>query len=134
MNDQGEDVGRNFGVCVRRVPGKGRGVFAERRFAKDEVIERVPVLVASAAEVAHLDETQLAHYTYVWSGQTEAITFGYGLLYNHSYRPNAVYVRRMEAHLIDYIALRDIDLGEEVTVNYGGDPSSTDAVWFEVVE
>ena len=33
-----------------------------------------------------------------------------------------------------FTALRDIEPGEEITVNYNGKPKSRSAVWFEVVE
>ena len=62
-----------------------------------------------------------------------ALALGFGSLYNHSYRPNARYDdvgRQAKA----FTALRDIAAGEEVTVNYNGEPGLRRRVWFEVVE
>jgi len=33
-----------------------------------------------------------------------------------------------------YIAIRDIQAGEEVTINYNGDANSKESVWFDVIE
>jgi hypothetical protein len=32
-------------ISIRKVGGKGRGILAERKFARGEVIERAPVIV-----------------------------------------------------------------------------------------
>ena len=64
---------------------------------------------------------------------TVALALGYGSLYNHSYRPNARYDDIGQLTKI-FTALRDIPPGEEITVNYNGDPSDRAAVAFEVVE
>lgn len=59
---------------------------------------------------------------------------GHGSLYNHSYRPNAKYVRKVSEGVIDFVAVRDIEVGEEITVNYNGYPGDNEPVWFDVVE
>jgi SET domain-containing protein len=118
-------------IEVRHVRGKGRGVFARRRIARHEVIERAPVLVFRAAdEVAGVE---LDAYCFSWSRRAIAIALGYGSLYNHSYQPNARYNdigRRTKV----FTALRDIEPGEEITVNYNGDPLDLAPVGFEVIE
>ena len=60
------------------------------------------------------------------------LQLGYGSLYNHSYEPNARYDDRAPATKV-FTALRDIRAGEEITVNYGGEPDSEAAVEFDVV-
>ena len=62
-----------------------------------------------------------------------AIALGFGSLYNHSYTPNACY-EDVSGHMKNYIAIRDIQAGEEVTINYNGDANSTEPVWFDVIE
>jgi len=61
-----------------------------------------------------------------------AIALGYGSLYNHSYTPNAHY-RDIGRRSKEFLAVRDIAAGEEITVNYNGDPQDRTAVDFEVV-
>src|SRR5512142_3056443 len=79
-------------IEVKRVKGKGRGVFARRPIRKGEVIERVPVLVLPIEEIRNLSSwTGLAGYCVLWGRGTVALALGYGSLYNHSYRPNARY-------------------------------------------
>ena len=59
---------------------------------------------------------------------------GYGSIYNHSYSPNARYVKHFDRRTIDFIALWDIAAGEEIPTNYNGVPDSKKMVWFEVSE
>ena len=121
-------------VEVKRIRGKGRGVFARRPIRKGEVIERVPVIVLSLDEYATgLDGTVLKNYCFAWGKNQVALALGYGSLYNHSYRPNARYEDDGPTTKA-FIALRAIAEGEEITVNYNGKPGSRAKVWFDVVE
>jgi hypothetical protein len=113
-------------VEVRRVKGKGRGVFARRLIRRGEVIERTPVLMLPAGAA-------LGDYCFEWGEGTWALALGYGSLYNHSYSPNARY-DDLNSRTKVFTALRDIDAGEEITVNYNGDPEDRSPVWFEVLE
>ena len=120
-------------IEVKRVKGKGRGVFARRPIRQGEVIERVPVLVLPAAEVEEMiGPARLGDYCFEWGRGTVALALGYGSLYNHSYRPNARYDdvgRRTKV----FTALRDIAAGEEITVNYNGEPTDRTSVGFRVL-
>src|SRR4051794_29562182 len=121
-------------IEIRNARGKGRGVFARRAIKKGEEIERVPVLVMPAKDVKHgPDYTTLGTYCFVWQRGKVAVALGYGSLYNHSYRPNARYDDVGRQTKV-FSALRDIEPGEEVTVNYNGDPADRSAVGFDVIE
>ncbi|AGA28817.1 SET domain-containing protein [Singulisphaera acidiphila] len=121
-------------IEVRRSPGRGRGVFARRLIREGEVIERVPVLVVPIDELKQGSAwTSLGHYCFLWSKDTVALALGYGSLYNHSFRPNARYDDRGQRTKV-FTSLRDIEPGEEITVNYNGDPDDDSAVGFAVVE
>ena len=121
-------------IEVKRVKGKGRGVFARRLIRQGEIIERVPMLVLTAEEFEdRLAGTSLANYCFAWSRGTMALALGYGSLYNHSFRPNARY-DDVGPQTKEFTAMRDIAPGEEITVNYNGEPTSRAAVWFEVRE
>ncbi|MGA9994408.1 MAG: SET domain-containing protein [Pyrinomonadaceae bacterium] len=121
---------------VRSVSDKGRGVFACVSFRRDEVIEATPVIVIPAEQWSHIEPTVLALYIYNFGpeGEHAAIALGFGSLYNHSYSPNAMYVKSWEERLIRFIALRDIEAGEEITVNYNGSPDDRQPIWFDVKE
>jgi hypothetical protein len=122
---------KNINIFIAESPGKGRGVFAARKIQKDEIIEECPCLTFyEGEEAAHIDRTPLGCYYFRWNEGINAILFGYGSLYNHSYRPNALYRRNYEKLTMDFVALRDIETGEEITINYNGKPDSMDPLWF----
>ncbi len=121
-------------VEVRQAEGKGLGVFARRPIRKGEVIERVPLLILNAEEyAAGVDKSLLAGYVFAWGEGQYALALGYGSLYNHSYRPNAVYEDE-EPRAKRFVALRNIKAGEEITVNYNGTPTSRVRMWFDVAK
>ncbi|MFN5732282.1 MAG: SET domain-containing protein-lysine N-methyltransferase, partial [Planctomyces sp.] len=64
---------------------------------------------------------------------TVALALGFGALYNHSFTPNARY-DDAGRQVKEFRALRDIQPGEEITINYNGTEDGTDPVEFDVVE
>lgn len=121
-------------IEIRSITGKGRGVFAQKRFAPGEIIEIAPVIVLPNTQEGFLDQTVLKDYYYYWNETAVALALGFGSLYNHAYAPNARYQRRVQEALIEFVALRSIEAGEEITVNYNGDPTDQAPLWFAVVE
>jgi uncharacterized protein len=122
---------RADGVRVAAAGTKGRGVYAARPFAVGELIERVPVVLIRDCEREFVDDSFLCEYLFWWDNQL-ALALGSASLFNHSYSPNAGYVKDLSGGAIDFVALRPIAAGEEIVVNYNGDPTSTAPVWFEV--
>ena len=121
-------------ITVKRIKGKGRGVFALRRIRKGEVIERVPMIVMTAKEFEEeVSASCLSNYCFAWGRDQVGLALGYGSIYNHSFRPNARY-DDIGPQTKQFSALRDIQPGEEITVNYNGEPRSRKSVWFEVLE
>ncbi len=116
------------------VPGKGRGVFATAPIAAGELFERAPVIISPDTEWPDLEKTQLYHYCFEWGAEHThtAIALGYASLYNHSFTPNARYLLQLDDHLIHFVALRDIAVGEEIVMNYNGEPTDLTPVWFEL--
>lgn len=125
---------------VRRCGEKGRGIFAGRDFAEAGLVERAPVIILPPEERAIVKQTILSDYYFNWpfvrSEQgvpTVAVVLGYGSLYNHSYTPNLVIKANQREQAFDFIALRDIRCGEELTHNYTGFPNSRGPVGFDVL-
>lgn len=121
-------------LSVQPSPLGGRGVFAERHYAPGELIERAPVLVLPAEQKAHIAATVLGNYYFEWNetGQGDiAIGLGHASIYNHSYSPTARYAKNREGLFLEYRALQPIAPGDEITVNYNGDPRDRAPVWFE---
>jgi hypothetical protein len=111
----------------------GKGVFAARDIEEGEIIEICPVLLFPKAELPHIRATMLDDYYFDWGddGAWYAIALGYGSLYNHEYHPNADYGMDFEAETIDVYAIQSIKAGEEICINYNGEPGNTSPVWFE---
>lgn len=112
----------------------GRGVFATTQYKQDDVIEVCPVIVLSKDERSKIDDTKLFDYYFSWGTRDDqaAIALGFGSLYNHSYTPNAKYVKKFDSNEVHFVALKIIKIGEEILVNYNGNPKSIEPLWFEV--
>jgi SET domain-containing protein len=119
-------------VYVADAGVKGRGVFASRDIKKGELIERAPVVLVPLEQNKLIDQTRLYNYYYAWAPEDEgiAIALGYGSIYNHSYTPNAYFDRRFDKGVVDFYAVKDIAVGEEIMTNYNGDPDDQDPIDF----
>ncbi len=114
----------------------GRGVFATADFMPGDLIETAPVIVIPAADWPMLEKTILFSYGYDFSSNGDedmALALGLGSMYNHSYSPNAMYVKKITEREIGFFAISRIKKGEEITVNYNGRPESLDPLWFQVI-
>ncbi|MHB8513726.1 MAG: SET domain-containing protein [Actinomycetota bacterium] len=120
-------------VRVGPARGKGRGVYATRKIRKGEVIERSPVIVISKPQWKHAQKTIIDDYAFDWGDKRDhaAVVLGYGSLYNHSKKANARFIDRPGQKVYEFIALRDIEEGEEICTNYNGDPEDLSPLWFE---
>ncbi len=107
-------------IFVDSVPGMGRGVFAGQPLQKGEVIETCPVILLSKPDVARVVETILDKYLFAWNDEqgTCCIALGFGSLYNHSPKPNAAGCRILDRNEIEFVALRDIEEGEQILTDY----------------
>jgi uncharacterized protein len=120
-------------VYVKRINGKGRGVFARKRIPKGMVIERVPKMLVSLDMIASgLNNPKLADFFFLHDRKTLAVCLGYGSLYNHSFRPNATYEDGPAATMV-FRALRTIKPDQEICINYNGAPVDAKPVGFKVV-
>jgi SET domain-containing protein len=121
-------------ITLKRVPGKGLCVYATKNFKIGEIIEACPVLPLTPTERKHCEKTILDHYIYPWrSTRSAAVVFGYGSIINHSFEPNADWKQNFKTKRMVYRAIRPIKKGEEITVNYNGEPDDlTPIEWFDV--
>jgi SET domain-containing protein len=114
-------------------PGRGRGAFASRVIAEGETIERAPVMTFSPAELALINQTRLSDYLLYWppgpdgEPEDEVVVFGLLSMVNHSQQPNAAFVKHRDQNLVELVALRRIEAGEEILCRYRVEP------WFDVV-
>lgn len=108
----------------------GRGVFATEDYDVGDLIEESQVLILSKEDTAKIDDTILFDYYFSWDNNQAVLALGNGSLFNHSYSPNAKYLKKMDKSLIDFVAIKPIQKGEEILVNYNGDPESKEPLWF----
>lgn len=105
-------------IGVAQLGEKGRGVVALRRILRGEVIERAPVIPVPDPLWELLERTPLGDVYYLWTDDSVAVACGFGSLYNHSSSPNAHHHPCIEEDVMEYVALRDIAIGEEVCISY----------------
>lgn len=118
-------------ICVLDRENYGRGVFATRDIEKGELIEEAPVIVVPYKERKYLKKTIMSEYYFNWGEHTDAaIALGFGSLYNHSYTPNATFTNNLVNQTIDFYAISNIKEGDEITINYNGDPDDKSPLWF----
>lgn len=119
-------------VEVRNTKNKGKGVFALKDFEIGEIIEICPVLIFNTKERKYLEKTLLNHYIYPWrSTRGASLVLGFGSIYNHSYSPNADWKQNFKTNSMVFRAIKPIKNGEEILVNYNGEPDDTKPVWFD---
>jgi hypothetical protein len=111
----------------------GRGVFTTEPIAEGDLIEICPVIVLPEEELPAIHGTGLHDYYFLWGNDQKqcAIALGFGSLYNHTPHSNARYLLDYENNTIDIYALKNIGTGEEITVNYNGEPGNENPVWFD---
>jgi SET domain-containing protein len=122
-------------IEVRTTKRKGRGVYATERIAAGATIEVCELILFSWLQRRVIDQSERSKglYNYYYSfGKDGAIALGNGSLYNHSYDPNARYKMDRKSKKIRFRALKDIKKGEEICVNYNGDPDDKSPLWFKV--
>ncbi len=113
------------GIMGRR----GRGVLAAARIRAGQLVERSPVLVIPHQDRAAADGTIAFTYVFMWEHGTveedlyrhegrAAIALGFTSLLNHSYTPNCTFIRHIDELVLELVALRDIEEGEELTIDY----------------
>jgi len=114
---------------------KGRGMFAAEAIQPEEIIENSPVIVMDTVARVHLDQTLLHDYIFEWQPDGAALccmALGYIPIYNHSYASNCEYFMDYEAQTMSIKTVREINAGEELTINYNGDWNDEKPVWFDV--
>jgi SET domain-containing protein len=112
---------------------EGLGVFARHEIKKDEVIEEAPLILIPEDQLSDLTKTRLLEYYFAWGHKFSeaAIGLGFASLYNHSFEPNAKYVKDVEKSVLRFVAIKDISQDEEIVVNYNGHPDDKSKLWFQ---
>jgi uncharacterized protein len=107
-----------------------RGVFATCDIKKGELIHEAPVIAYPNDQHQYIEKTLLADYAFEYGENHTAILLGYGMLFNHSYEPNANYEISFRDHTFKFYAFTDIKAGDEILINYNGFVDDKDPLWF----
>jgi uncharacterized protein len=121
-------------IEVKRInPKMGRGIFALKDFKVGEIIEKCPVINITPKERKSCEKTILNFYIYPWrSTRSGCVVLGYGSIYNHSFDPNADWKQNFKEGVMTYRAIKPIKKGDEILINYNGEPDDTKPIdWFE---
>lgn len=97
-------------------PKHGLGVFTNKFIPKNTTIERAPTLNVHDDEI----DENLRDYLFTENDKESVLVFGYGSMYNSSKKNNLDYYD-CGKRCIGFITNRDINAGEELTINYGDD-------------
>jgi SET domain-containing protein len=80
-----------------------------------------------------LDKTLLHDYIFEWGPDKTQCCMALGLIpiYNHSYQSNSDYHMDFEEEMMVIKTVREIEAGEEITINYNGDWDNEKELWFK---
>ena len=122
-------------LYIKNTNDKGRGVFTTEKINEGTVIEEAPVIVMGHEDKLLVDRTLLHDYIFDWGNdsQTCCIALGFVSIYNHSYTSNCEYFMDFEEDTIQIKTVREIQVGEELTINYNGDWNNEKKVWFDAL-
>lgn len=101
-------------LSVQKSLVNGYGVFAEKDFVKDELIEECYMLLTRGGDA------DLTNY-YFTAGKLFGLPLGLGCVYNHAIDPNAMYKYDSERQLMVVTAVRSIAAGDEIFISYGNE-------------
>ena len=118
------------GLRVIESKSRGRGLAATRAFLRGEVLERAPVIIVARTLLQRLRGSLLDDYWFWWDDEHNAFALGWAALYNHACPANTRFRLERAGRLIVFKAAADIEAGEEVTINYHGEPDDPGPVWF----
>lgn len=120
--------------CITVAPSKnrGKGVFATEKIKANTIIEISPVLVFTETESREAEKTLLYNYLFEWGDDVKkrALGLGYISIYNHSYKANCLYEMDFEHDTITIQTIKDINVGDELFINYNADPNDDKPIWF----
>ena len=112
---------------------KGRGVFTEDALPANTVIEVAQAITISEYDRQHIDKTILHDYIFEWGNEQKECAMALGLvpIYNHSYESNCTYIMQYDSQEFIIQTVKDIEAGEELTINYNGEPTDATPIWFD---
>lgn len=112
---------------------KGRCVIATKEYKIGDFVCADPVLILNEQDSKIIQNTKLFSYDYFWTETCSCIVFGYGSMFNHSSDPNVKFIKDYENNLMRYEAIKNINIGDEMYIDYNGDALEKTPIWFKVI-
>ncbi|WP_179293675.1 SET domain-containing protein-lysine N-methyltransferase [Mesorhizobium sp. WSM3882] len=122
---------RGNSLYVKKVPRKGRGLFANIPFKTGDIIERAPTWGFDERQASLINRTGILEYYFVRGRKDPEsahfagyVVFGLASLVNHSSNPNAetVWTDEESGAWASIVAIRDIEIDDEITQTYTNIP------------
>jgi len=107
-------------IKVDYSPIHGRGVFATDTIKKGEIIEECHYIRLEETDFLKLDNS-VKEISFAWplfTPDSHAIVLGFGSIYNHNEDNNATWETDIEKDCYRFIAIKDIQFGQEICTNY----------------
>jgi len=108
-------------IYLKDSPLHNLGVFSSQKIEKGEVIDVCPFL--SFPQSSNERIPVFSNYAFCYprseNWTTHALVLGYGSYYNHSDTPSVEWDTNEDDRTFIFFALRDINEGEELFINYG---------------
>ena len=111
-------------LLVKRSEIHRWGVFAREPIKKYEVLEEFPYFKVPIEEINNAPSCINYSYSFNFDHGFNIIGMGFCGLYNHSFNANVEYEIDRVNELMRHYAISDIDVGEELTLNYGEENGS----------
>lgn len=119
-------------LYIMDTPEKGRAVFTAQDIPEGSVIEICPVIVLNTKDTQAIHQTKLHDYYFYWGTAGDcAIALGFGSIYNHDSQANADYEMLLDEDYMRIIAIKDINAGSEICINYTAGGQQESKLWFE---
>jgi len=108
-------------IYLKDSPLHNLGVFSSQKIEKGEVIDICPFISfpQSSKEKIPVFSNYAFCYPRSENWTTHALVLGYGSYYNHSETPSVDWNTNENDQTFIFFAIRDIDEGEELFINYG---------------
>ena len=111
-------------MIIVSIPEKWRCVFADKDYKKGETIEICEYITIPQAQIEMLKNTVVNDYWFglnwdQWDAQLLLWTWS---LFNHSREPNMTPVFEKETLRVGFVAIKDIENGDELVFDYGYTP------------
>jgi hypothetical protein len=103
-------------LSIKSFDDIGMGVVAGAKIEKGIFIEVAPVVVCDNNAIA--SDKEAFKYVIAWNDKL-AVPLGWTMIYNHSDHNNCEFSTNIHDRLLAIMTVREIEQGEQVTVNYG---------------